>query len=280
MASLEQTHLQEFVIEPPKGWISLGLKEVWAYRHMIYFLAMRNITAAYKQTVLGPLWVIINPFVSMIAYSIIFGVVADVPTYGIPYPIFNYTALIPWTLFVSTLGTVTSSITSNADLINKVYFPRLVLPLVATAETFVNFFLASILLGVMMVWYGYTPTVNAIFLPYFVFIALVTSLGVGLWFAPLEVKSRDMRHVVGYISRFWFYFTPVLYARESLPEPLRVAAGFNPMTGVAEGFRWALLGIDTQPDAFTLVSGVIGLFLLISGAFFFKRMEKIFADIA
>lgn len=271
--------LPELVVEPPRKWVPLNLHEIWDYRYMIYYLSLRNITANYKQSVLGPLWVIINPVVSMIIYTFIFGVVVEIGTSGVPYPIFNYTALIPWGLFIGILGSTTSSIAGQV-MINKVYFPRLVLPLVEVAMQMVNFLLTFLLLFVLMVYYQIAPTINIVFLPFFTLLAVLFALGAGLVFAPLQVRSRDVGQLVGYIGRFWLYITPVLYPRDLFPHPWDQVALLNPATSVIEGFRWALLGTDPpalEGVVWTVVSSIV---LFYIGAMFFRRSEHNFADIA
>jgi lipopolysaccharide transport system permease protein len=271
--------MHDTYIRPERGWVSLNLDELWSYRHMIYYLTLRNITAKYKQSVLGVFWVVINPLVSMVAYTFIFDVVANIPSGDVPYPIFNYTGLLPWVLCASVLGGATSSVTTNSNLISKVYFPRLVLPLVNSLGSLVDFCLSFLMLFILMALFGFAPSINMIFIPVFLLIAWMTGLGVGLWFAPLDVRTRDTSHIVGYLGRFWLYATPVVYPREVLPEPFQTLVAFNPMTGVVEGFRWAVLGMDSPPDITLLFSGLIGFILLITGAMFFRRMERIYADI-
>jgi len=271
-------HKTEMILKAPKGLVPLNLGELWAYRHMIYYLTVRNLTAAYKQSVIGPFWILVNAAVSVVVYSFIFGVVANIETGNIPYPIFNYSGLIPWTLFVGILGAVTSSVSRNA-MYSKVYFPRLAIPLTEVANNMIAFFITFILLVGMMVYYGIYPTINIVFLPFFTFVAIATSLGLGLWFAPLDVQSRDIRQLVAYLGRFWLYMTPVLYPITLLPDEIAFLIELNPMTLVVQGFRWGLIGGDA-PTTLSYVGAGIGTALLISGMYYFKYMEKIFVDIA
>lgn len=266
-------------IESSTGWTSLKLHELWEYRELLYFLTWRDIKVRYKQTVLGAAWAIIQPFFTMVVFSIFFGSLAKVPSDGIPYPIFSYTALVPWTFFANGLNQATNSMVTHANLIKKVYFPRLAVPIARVLAGLVDFLLAFImLLGIMLV-YGIVPTVNALWLPLFVLLALVTSLGVGLWLSAMNVQFRDVGYTVPFITQFWLFVTPIAYPSSLLPEPWRTLYGINPMAGVVEGFRWALLDTETAPGPIIFVSSAVALTLLISGAFYFRRMEKTFADV-
>ncbi len=266
-------------IEPSHGWVSLKLHEVWEYRELLYFLTWRDIKVRYKQTVLGAAWAIIQPFFTMVVFSLFFGKLAKMPSDGIPYPIFAYAALVPWTFFAHGLTQSSSSLVGSANLIKKVYFPRLAIPISSVISGAVDFVLAFSVLLVMMAFYGITPTVNVIWLPLLLVLTFVTALGVGLWFSAMNVQFRDVRHTVPFVTQFWLFATPIAYPRSLLAEPWRTVYGINPMVGVVEGFRWALLGTDTAPGPVIVVSSVAALLILVGGAFYFRRMEKTFADV-
>jgi lipopolysaccharide transport system permease protein len=266
-------------IEPSRGWISLKLPELWEYRELLYFLIWRDVKVRYKQTVLGAAWAIIQPFFTMIVFSLFFGRLAQVPSDGIPYPVFSYAALVPWTFFANGLTQSSTGIVSHANLIKKVYFPRLAIPIARVLAGVIDFSLAFIVLLAMMLIYGIIPTANVVWLPLFLLLALVTSLGVGLWLSAMNVQFRDVAYIVPFITQFWLFATPIAYPSSLLSEPWRTLYGINPMAGVVEGFRWTLLGTNTAPGLILLVSSLAALVLLVSGAFYFRRMEKTFADV-
>lgn len=266
-------------IRPSTGWISLKLRDLWAYRELLYFLVWRDIKVRYKQTVLGAAWAIIQPFFTMVVFSIFFGGLAKTPSDGIPYPIFSYAALVPWTFFANGLLNSSTSLVTNSNLITKVYFPRLVIPISAVLSGVVDFILAFVVLLGMMVFYGIAPTASVVWLPLLLLLALVTSLGVGLWLSAMNVNFRDVRYTVPFLTQFWLLATPIAYSSSLLTEPWRTLYGLNPMVGVVEGFRWALLGVDTAPGAVIIVSSIVAVILLITGAFYFRRLEKSFADV-
>jgi lipopolysaccharide transport system permease protein len=266
-------------IAPSRGWVPLKLKDLWEYRELLYFLVWRDIKVRYKQTALGATWAIIQPFFTMIVFSIFFGHLAKVPSDGIPYPIFSFAALVPWTFFANGLSQSSNSLVGSGTLITKVYFPRLIIPLAAVFSGIVDFLLAFLVLLVMMVYYGLLPTVNVLWLPLFLLLALITSLGVGLWLSALNVEYRDVRYIVPFITQFWMLATPIGYPSSLLHQPWRTLYGLNPMVGVAEGFRWALLGTKTAPGPIIAVSAAAAIVILVTGAFYFRRMEKTFADI-
>ncbi|MCG6917999.1 MAG: ABC transporter permease [Deltaproteobacteria bacterium] len=266
-------------VKPSKGWISLNLLELWEYRELLYFLTWRNIKVRYKQTVLGAAWAIIQPFFTMVVFSLFFGKLAKVPSDGIPYPIFAYAALVPWMFFANGLNQSSDSLVGSADLIKKVYFPRLIVPISSVISGVIDFVLAFIVLLGMMLFYEIYPTVNSIWLPLLLLLAFVTALGVGLWLSALNVQFRDVRYTLPFLTQFWLFATPIAYPSSLLPEPWRILYGVNPMVGVVEGFRWALLGTDTAPGPIIIVSTLVALLLLVSGVFFFRRMEKTFADV-
>jgi len=246
---------------------------------LLYFLTWRDIKVRYKQTVLGAAWAIIQPFCTMVVFSLFFGKLARIPSDGVPYPIFSFAALVPWTFFAYGLNQSSNSLVASANLIQKVYFPRLVIPISSVISGVVDFFLAFLVLLGMMLFYGIHPTVNILWLPLLLMLVFVTALGVGLWLAALNVEYRDVRYMVPFIIQFWMFATPIAYPSSLLPEPWRTLYGLNPMVGVVEGFRWALLGTRTAPGPMIIVSSLAALGILIGGAFYFRRMEKTFADV-
>ena len=266
-------------IRPSKGWVSLKLDELWEYRELLYFLVWRDVKVRYKQTVLGAAWAILQPFMTMVVFSLFFGKLAKIPSEGVPYPIFSFAALVPWTFFATGLSQGANSLVGSQNLIKKVYFPRLAIPIASVLSGVVDFALAFVVLLGMMVFYGIYPTANILWLPPLLLLALVTSLGVSLWLSALNVQFRDIRYTVPFMTQFWLFATPIAYPSSLLPEPWRTLYGINPMAGVVEGFRWALLGTDTQPGPMILVSSVAAVTILVSGAFYFRRMEKTFADV-
>ena len=266
-------------IKPSHGWVSLNLRELWEYRELLYFLIWRDVKVRYKQTILGAAWAIIQPFFTMVVFSLFFGRLAKIPSDGVPYPIFSFAALVPWTFFANALIQSSNSLVGNRHLITKVYFPRLVVPISSALSGLVDFVLAFIVLLGMMLYYGKVPTANVLALPLLLLLALLTSLGVGLWLSALNAKYRDVRFVVPFLVQFWLFSTPIAYPSSLLPEPWRTLYGVNPMVGVVEGFRWALLGTDTAPGPIIAVSALVALALLVGGGVYFRRMEKTFADI-
>jgi lipopolysaccharide transport system permease protein len=274
--ALESIHIR---IEPPRGWIPLNLRDLWEYRELLYFLAWRDIKVRYKQTVLGASWAILQPFFTMVVFSLFFGRLAGIPSEDLPYPIFSYAALVPWQFFANGLTSSSNSLVASANLIQKVYFPRLVIPMAAVGSGILDFGLAFLVLLGMMAFYGIVPTANVLWLPLLLLLALVTSLGAGLWLTAMNVQFRDVRYAVPFLVNAWMFATPIAYPSSLLDEPWRTVYGINPMAGVVEGFRWALLGTDTQPGSMILVSAVVAVGLLISGAYYFRRMEKSFADV-
>ncbi len=267
------------VIQPTHGWRHINLGEVWRYRELLYFLAWRDIKVRYKQTILGVAWAIIQPLLTMIIFSIFFGKLAKMPSDNIPYPIFCYAALVPWTFFANGLTQSSNSLVTSANLIRKVYFPRIVLPVSAVISGIVDFVFAfAVLLG-MIFFYGIMPTGNIIWLPFLLILALVASLGVGIWLTAMNVQFRDVRYAVPFLVQIWMFATPIAYPSSLLSEPWRTIYGINPMVGVVEGFRWALLRTDTAPGPIIFVSAAVSAGLLVSGIFYFRRMEKNFADV-
>jgi lipopolysaccharide transport system permease protein len=266
-------------IEPSKGWVSLKLRELWEYRELLYFLIWRDIKVRYKQTILGGAWAIIQPFFTMVVFSLFFGKLAKIPSDGIPYPIFCFAALVPWGFFANGMSQASNSLVGESNLIKKVYFPRLSIPIASVLGGIVDFVLALVMLLGMMLYYGMTPTVNAAALPLFLILAFITSLGTSLWLSAMYVQFRDVRHVIPFLTQIWLFATPVAYPSSLLDEPWRTLYGVNPMVGVVEGFRWALLGTQTTPGPTIIISYLVAIGLLLSGAYYFRRMEKTFADV-
>ncbi|MGE3539071.1 MAG: ABC transporter permease [Candidatus Tectimicrobiota bacterium] len=267
------------VIKPSRGWVALRLDKVWEYRELLYFLTWRDIKVRYKQTILGVLWAIIQPVMTMVVFSLFFGRLAQMPSDGVPYPIFSYTALVPWTFFAHGLAQAANSLVDGANLLKKVYFPRLIIPLASTLSGVVDFCLAFVILLIMMLSYGIVPTVRLLWLPGFVLLALVTALGAGLWLSAMNVQFRDVRYTMPFLTQLWLFATPIAYPSSLLAEPWRTLYGLNPMVGVVEGFRWLLLDTATTPGPMLAVSTLVALLLLGSGALYFRRMEKTFADV-
>jgi lipopolysaccharide transport system permease protein len=268
-------------IEPTRGWNTLKLGDIWRYRELVYFLTWRDIKVRYKQTLLGVAWAVLQPVVTMVIFSLIFGRVAKLDSEGMPYPIFSYTALLPWQLFSKAITDAGQSMVKNRSMITKIYFPRLVIPLSSILGGMVDFFVAFLILLGMMFYYQIKPTSNIWTLPLFLVLSMVTALGAGLWFSALNVRYRDIRYILPFLTRVWLYVTPVAYSSQYISENWQVIYALNPMAGVVQGFRWAILG--TEMGTSTLVtlstSSVIAIFILISGLFYFRRMERTFADV-
>jgi len=266
------------IIKPSSGWSALNLRDLWLYRELILFMTWRDLKVRYKQTLLGASWAVLQPFLTMVVFSIFFGNLANVPSDGVPYPIFSYTALIPWTLFSKALHDASRSLVASSHMITKVYFPRMILPLASVLAGVVDFLIAFVVLIGMMIFYGIYPTSNIWALPLFLLLALVTAVGVGLWLSALNVLYRDINYVLPFLTQFWMFLTPIAYPSSMVPQRFQTLYALNPMTGVVEGFRWALLGTGQTPGTMTLVSSVVALVLLVSGMFYFRRMERQFAD--
>jgi homopolymeric O-antigen transport system permease protein len=279
-AASHSAETRAIVIEPPRRWEALGLREIWRYRELLYFLTWRDIKVRYKQTVIGAAWAILQPFLTMVVFSVIFGSLIRVPSDGVPYPIFSYAALLPWNFFAAALNRSSNSLIYDANLISKVYFPRLILPLSAVLSMTIDFAVAFVILLAMMLFYGIVPGVPVLTLPLFVLLAVITALACGVSLAALNVKYRDVTYVIPFLTQFWLFVTPVAYPSTIIPEPWRAFYGLNPMAGVVEGFRWALLGQLNLSLDLVVISTIVVLALLISGLFYFRQMEHEFADIA
>ena len=273
-------------LRPSRGWSALNLADIWNYRELVYFLIWRDIKVRYKQTLLGAAWAIIQPFFTMVVFTIFFGRLAGVPSDGVPYPIFAYTGLLPWGLFTKALTDAGRAMVANRAMITKIYFPRLVIPLASVLSGLVDFAIAFLVLIGMIFYYNNVPgeydsisiSPTILTLPLFLLLALVTALGVGLWLSALNVRYRDINYILPFLTQFWLFITPVAYPASMIPVQWRWLYALNPMTGVVEGFRWALLGTGSGPDLMLAVSTTISILALISGLFYFRRMERTFAD--
>jgi len=266
------------IVRPSRGWLDLNLREVWRYRELIYFLTWRDIKVRYKQTFLGAAWAVLQPFLTMVVFTLFFGRLAKIPSDNVPYPIFSYAALLPWQLFSKALTDAGRSLVANRNMITKVYFPRLVIPIASLLGGVVDFAIAFLVLLAMMAYYGIRPTAHIWALVPFLLLALTTALGVGLWLSALNVLYRDVGYTLPFLTQAWMFITPIAYSSTLVPEKWRLVYALNPMAGVVNGFRWALLDTPTGPDASLWVSVGVAVLLLISGLFFFRRMERQFAD--
>ena len=267
------------VIVPSSGWPHVPVRELWASRELIGFLVWRDIKLRYKQTLLGATWAVIQPVLTMVVFSLFFGRLAGVPSDGVPYPVFSFAALVPWTLFSFGLTQATQSVVGSQHLITKVYFPRLAIPLAAVLSGVVDFVLAFVVLLAMMAAFGIAPTSHIVWLPFFTALALVAALGAGLWLSALNVEYRDVRYAVPFLTQLWLFATPIAYPGSLLHEPWRTLYGINPMAGAVEGFRWALLGTPPVPAGMTAISVAATIVMLAGGVLYFQRMERSFADV-
>jgi len=274
----ERTKDDIIILRPSSGWAGLELEEVWKYRELLFFLTWREIKVRYQQTLLGASWAVIQPLMQMIVFSFIFGGIARMSSEGLPYPIFSYTGLLPWGLFSKALTDAGRSMVMNRNMITKIYFPRLIIPMASVLSGLVDFFISFLILLGLMVYYRITPTAAVWTLPLFMLLTIITALGIGLWLSALNVLYRDVGHVLPFLTQFWMFLTPVIYPSSRIPEKWRLLYALNPMTGVVEGFRWALLGLDSAPTAIIAVSSTIAVLLLVGGLFYFRRMERTFAD--
>ena len=268
-----------FIIQPAGGWRLADIRELWDYRELIYFLTWRDIKVRYKQTAIGVAWAILQPFAMMVVFTLIFGRLAKIPSEGIPYPLFAYAGLLPWQIFSRTIPESASSLVKDHRLISKVYFPRIIIPLSATLAAMLDFFIASSLLIVLMFFYGVTPSTAVVTLPCFILLMLMTALGIGFWLSATNVEYRDVMHLVPFLTQFLLFITPVVYPSGLVPDRLRIFYGLNPMVGVVEGFRWALLGVGQGPSPMLGVSVLVALALFMSGMLWFRRKESYFADV-
>jgi lipopolysaccharide transport system permease protein len=266
-------------VQRSRGWVSLRLGDLWAYRELVYFLTWRDVKVRYKQTVLGAAWAILQPLLTMLVFSLFFGKLAKMPSEGVPYPVFTLAALVPWTFFSNGLTQSSNSLVGNANLITKVYFPRLIVPVATILSGVIDFVLAFVVLLAMMAYYRLAPAATIVWLPLFLLLALMASLGTGLWLSAMNVQFRDVRYTVPFLTQFWLFATPIAYPSSLLHEPWRTLFGLNPMVGAVEGFRWALFGTTAAPVAVVTMSFTTALVVLVTGALYFRRMERTFADI-
>lgn len=273
------TNTSPVIIKPHRGWIPLKLHDLWEHRELLYFLVWRDVKVRYKQTALGVMWAVIQPFLAMVVFSVFFGRLAKISFNELPYPVAAYTGILPWTLFARALTESSNSLVANQHLITKVYFPRLVIPLSSVISGLVDFAIAFVILVAMMLFYGIVPKTTVLIFPLFLLMAMVTALGVGLWLSALNVRYRDVRYTVSFLTQIWFFITPVVYPSSLLSEKSQIFYGLNPMVGVVEGFRWALLGQKSPYSPMLITSIMVALLLLVTGSFYFRRMEKTFADV-
>jgi len=278
---MEQTpeRVHRILIQPSKGLFHFEVRELWQYHELLYFLIWRDVKLRYKQTMIGGAWAILQPLMTMVIFSIIFGRLAKIPSDGLPYPVFAYTALLPWMLFSQSLTRSGASLVENANLISKVYFPRLMIPLGAAAAPIVDFIVSFMILLCLMAWYGIRPTLGILALPPLLFITIMTAFSVNLWLSPLNVQYRDVGHAIPFLSQFWMYASPVAYPLSLIPEKWQFLYSLNPMVGVIEGFRWALLGKQSPNFIAMAISIFAVLALFLSGFIYFKKMEQSFADV-
>ncbi len=267
------------VIRPSRGLVSLDLAEIWEYRELLYFLVWRDVKVRYKQTALGAAWAVLQPVLTMLVFSLVFGRLARIPSGGVPYPIFAFAALLPWQLFAHALTDSGNSLIAHQSLVTKVYFPRLILPLSAVLAGLVDFAIASLVLAGMMIHDRIVPGAAILLLPAFVLLALATAFAVGVWLAALNVRYRDVRYTLPFLTQFWLFVTPIAYPSSLVPAAWRPLYGLNPMAGVVEGFRWALLGQGEGVGPMLLVSIVMVILLLVGGVIYFKKTERTFADL-
>lgn len=275
-SNLAVPHLR---IRPSRGWSALKLRDVWEYRELLYFLVWRDVKVRYKQTALGVLWVVLQPLATTIVFTLIFGNLAKMPSENLPYAVFALAGLLPWNYFSGAIGRGGSSLVGSANLISKVYFPRLIIPISSVLAGLVDFGITFLLLVALMLFYGYPPTLSWLLLPFFLLMAIATALGVSLWLSALNVQYRDVGYLIPFLVQLWFFATPVVYPSSLIPAPWSLLYALNPMAGVVDGFRWALFGNTAAPGPLILVSIAVVIVTLVSGLFVFKRMERTFADV-
>jgi lipopolysaccharide transport system permease protein len=288
MSNSIPSHPREEVLllRPTHGLAALNLRDLWVYRELVYFLTWRDLKVRYKQTALGAAWAVIQPVIQMVIYTLLFGGVAKFSSEGVPYPIFNFAALLPWGLFAKALGDAGRSLVNNRNMITKVYFPRLVIPVSSVLGGLVDFGIAFVVFIAITAYYHFSPSAGFDFvfrpalltLPLFILLALVAALGVSLWFSAMNVIYRDVGHVLPFLTQVWFFITPIVYSSTEVSEQWRLLYALNPMTGVVEGFRWALIGTQATPWPVLAVSTIVALTVLVSGLFYFRNMERTFAD--
>jgi lipopolysaccharide transport system permease protein len=279
MTELSKHEPTTVYIKPSKGLAALNLRDLWIYRELVFFMVWRDVKVKYKQTLLGMAWAVIQPIMTMLVFTFLFDRVAKLPTDGIPYPVFSFTALLPWGLFIVALNQGSRSLVAHNNMVTKIYFPRLILPMSSVFAGLVDFAIAFVILIVLMIYFQVTPAYHLLWtLPLFLLLAIVTALGVALWLSAINVKYRDVNHALPFLTQFWLFVTPVAYSASVISEKWQLLYSLNPMAGVVNGFRWALLGTGNGPDAALWVSVAISILIFISGLFYFRSMEKTFAD--
>ena len=266
------------VIQPTRGWVALGLRELWEHRELFYFLAWRDIKVRYKQTAIGALWALIQPIATVTIFTVLFGHLANLPSEETPYALLVFSGMLPWLLFTQSLNQSSLSLVTNSQLVTKVYVPRLIIPLAATIPSLVDFVLALGVFAALMAYYGIVPTLAILTLPLLILLALATAIAIGLWFAAINVVYRDVQYVIPFLVQIWFFVTPVAYSTQLIPHKYHLLFGLNPMTGVVQGFRWALLGKAAQVGPLLAISVGLVAILLVTGLAYFRRVEKNFAD--
>jgi lipopolysaccharide transport system permease protein len=280
--SVSAEHLADIpvhIIAPSRAWVPLNFAEIWAYRELLYFLVWREVKVRYKQTALGVAWAIIQPFFTMVVFSIFFGRFGKMPSDGLPYPVFAYCALLPWQLFAFVLTESSNSVVANRHMISKVYFPRILMPIATVGVGLVDFAISAVVLGGMMAYYGLVPSRAAWTLPLWTVCLVLTALAAGLWLSALNVRYRDVRYTLTFLTQVWLFATPVAYSVSIVPPAWRTLYGLNPMVGVIEGFRWALLGQTREAWHMVAVSAITVGVVLVGGLFYFRKMERTFADV-
>jgi lipopolysaccharide transport system permease protein len=278
-AAVESAKEPTVLIRPTSGFARLDLRAVWQFRELLYFLTWRDVKVRYKQTVIGAAWAILQPLLTMVVFTVVFGHFAKIPSDGLPYSVFTYTALLPWNYFSQAISRSGASLVGDTNLVKKVYFPRLIIPLSAVASPLVDFFIAFFVLVAMLVWFGIPIRWNLLSVPVFLLLAVLTALAVGLWLSALNARYRDVGHTIPFLTQFWMFASPVAYSVSVVPEKWRFVYGLNPMAGVIEGFRWGLLGTEEPAFGVMALSTIVILSLLIGGTVFFKRMERTLADV-
>jgi lipopolysaccharide transport system permease protein len=267
------------VVEPGRGWVGLDLKELWHNRELVFVFARRNILVRYKQTVLGVAWALIQPIFLMVVFTLVFGRLAKLPSEGVPYPIFSFAALLPWLFFANALSQSSTSVVGAAGMLTKVYFPRLTIPIAAVLSSLADFAIAFLVLVGLMAYYAIVPPWTVVLLPAFALLAFAIALGAGLWLSALNVRYRDVMYTIPFLTQLWFFATPVVYSARSVSEPWQTVLGLNPMAAVVVGFRWALIGTPRPAYGMLAVSVAVAVALVITGAAYFRRMERTFADV-
>jgi len=267
------------VITPPSGWAPVDFRELWAFRELLYFLVLRNVKVKYKQTIIGIAWAVLQPLVAMLVFTLFFGKLAKLPSDGLPYSIFAFIGLLPWTYFATALQFSSTSLVTDSQLVKKIYFPRALLPASTSVAALLDLAIATVFLLVLLRFYGFHLMARMVWLPFFVMLAFVTAFGFGLWLSAINVKYRDVQYTVPFLIQIWFFLTPVVYPSSMIPERLRFLLGLNPMAAVTEGFRWALVNKPFPSAPMMLVSTLVAAAVLASGLYYFRRMENEFADV-